>query len=447
MPRSFPSTGPLAVAALLLVAGGCASRGGIDPQAAADDIRARTGATARVEGKPAAGLPPGITVDDGLTQDEAVAVALWNNADFQVSVSDLGFARADLLEAGLLRNPVLALLFPVGPKQFEGTLRLPIEVLWERPRRVAAARVAGEVVAQRLVQSGLELAASVKVAHTDLLLAQDRQRLSDEAAALFKRIDQLTQSRLAAGDVSELEARAAHVDAARLAQDAARTRHDVEFSRVTLRSLLGFGLGGPAFEAVAPAGVPRPCGSADTLLRDALASRPDVRAAELNVEAAAKRMGWERSRILALTAVLDANGQGREGFEMGPGLDIGLPMFDRNQAGRARATAELQRASATYVAVQQRTAGDLRQAAAQFEQARESLAAWQTTILAPLQENVKAAERSFAEGDTSYLFVLDHARRLVEARVREREIEADLWRARARIERAIGRGCGTESGS
>ena len=37
--------------------------------------------------------------------------------------------------------------------------------------------------------------------------------------------------------------------------------------------------------------------------------------------------------MLALTAVLDANGQGREGFEMGPGLDVGLPAL-QSQPGR-----------------------------------------------------------------------------------------------------------------
>ena len=80
-------------------------------------------------------------VDDGLNQTEAVAIALWNNADFQASLTDLGFARADLVEAGLLRNPVLSLLFPVGPKRLEATLKWPIETLWERPLRIRGGRI------------------------------------------------------------------------------------------------------------------------------------------------------------------------------------------------------------------------------------------------------------------------------------------------------------------
>ena len=57
-----------------------------------------------------------------------------------------------------------------------------------------------------------------------LALAVDRERLAREAAALLARIDTLTQSRLAAGDIAELEARAAHVDAARAALDVERAR-------------------------------------------------------------------------------------------------------------------------------------------------------------------------------------------------------------------------------
>ena len=44
-------------------------------------------------------------------------------------------------------------------------------------------------------------------------------------------------------------------------------------------------------------------------------------------------------------------------------------------------------------------------------------------------------------GESSYLFVLENTRRLIEARVREREIAADEQRAQARIERAAGTAC------
>lgn len=429
------------MALALVVASGCASAAPFDPQSPAVGLRERTGAEAHVDGVVSTDLPTGVRLDDGLTPDEAVAVALWNNAMFQVSVSDLGFARADLLEAGVLTNPILSLLFPLGPKQFEATLKWPVEVLWERPRRVAAARLALDSAAQRLVHTGLDLVVSVRIGYADLSLALDREQLAKEAGALLARIDTLMQSRLAAGDIGELEARTARVDAARSAQEIQRAAYDVVIARERLSLLLGRPADAPALALAPPAETPAACGSTAELLREALIARPDVRAAEIGVHAAAARLGWERSRILALTAVLDANGQGREGFEVGPGIELGLPVLNHNQGTRARAAAQLQRASATYAALQQQVGLELREASAQVEQAQHALTAWRDTIAGPLETNVAEAERSFQLGDTSYLFVLENTRRVIEARVRERDLLADLQRAHARLERAVGRSC------
>ena len=402
-------------------------------------VRAGTGATMRF-GAQTPTLPAGVRIEDGLSREEAVAVALWNNAAFQVDVSRLGFARADLVDAGMIANPVLSLLFPVGPKQLEATLRWPIEVLWERPRRMAAAQLSLESAAHGLVQSGLDLALSVRIAHADLALAADRLALANEAAATFRRIDALTQSRLVAGDIAELDGRAARVDAARSAQDAERAGHDVTIARERLRLLMGLPTDDSPVSALEPSDAGE-CGTPAALLSHALAARPDLRAAELAVEAAAARLGWERSRVVALTAVLDANGRGSEGFEMGPGIDVGIPLFNRNQGGRLRAQAELQRASAAYVQLQQQVGLDVREASAQFDQARQSRLAWGEKILTPLRANLTDAEQSYSAGDTSYLFVLENSRRLIEARLREREIAADERRAQARLERAVGIGC------
>lgn len=431
----------LAVAVALAASVPCMAQQAPAVDRPADSLRARTGVDARVDGAATGLVPPGVRVDDGVTSDEAVALALWNNAAFQVSVTDLGFARADLVEAGIFTNPVLSLLLPIGPKQLEATLRWPIEVLWERPRRVRAARLALDAASERLVQAGLDLVLAVRTAYADATLAADRARLAQDAAALLARIDTLTQSRLAAGDISELEARTARVDAARAALEIDRARADAEMATARLMLLVGQPADQSALTLAASTSPAPVCASPPALVREALVARPDVRAAEIGVHAAAARLGWEQSRILAFTAVLDANGRGTEGFEIGPGIDLGLPVFNRNQGGKARAQAQLRQASAMYTALQQRVGYDVREAAALFDQAQASLTSWRETIVGPLEANVTGAERSFQEGDVSYLFVLENTRRLFEARVRERELVADQQRAQARIERAVGRSC------
>lgn len=434
----------LLVGLLLSVLSACASSGAVAPPPVSERLEALVGAGIRPAPSPTnTALPPGVNTGDGVTADEAVAIALWNNAAFQVSLSELGFARADLVEAGMLTNPVLSLLFPVGPKQLEAVLKWPVEVLWQRPRRVAAARLANEATAERLVTAGLDLVLAVRIAHADLSLATDRREHVRALAAVSSQVGTLTQSRLSAGDISALEARTTEVDAARAGLDAARTDQDIAIARERLRYLLGLAAETPLSVAPEP---PLPaCGSTDTLLREALAARPDVRAAELAIDAAAAQLGWEKSRVVALTAVLDANGQGRDGFEMGPGLDVALPLFARNQGGRARASAGLDRASAAYVAVQHLVGLELRTATTQLEQARESIDSWQKTVMAPLAISLTDAKAARASGEVSDLFVLDYTRRATDAAIRQREFSADLRRAHARLERALGRSCSAPS--
>src|SRR5439155_17029187 len=52
-----------------------------------------------------------------LTADSAVQVALLNNRELQATFEEIGIAQADLIEAGLLRNPIFVgdARFPIRP--------------------------------------------------------------------------------------------------------------------------------------------------------------------------------------------------------------------------------------------------------------------------------------------------------------------------------------------
>src|SRR3954452_22433786 len=70
-----------------------------------DDDRAAHEAVRRLLGRP-------------LTADAAMQVALLNNANLQATYEDLGVGQADLVQAGLLKNPVFSfeVRFPADPK-------------------------------------------------------------------------------------------------------------------------------------------------------------------------------------------------------------------------------------------------------------------------------------------------------------------------------------------
>ena len=73
-------------------------------------------------------LPPGVSIEDGLTADDVVQVALWNNAMFQATLVPLGVSSAQLLDAGLIADPQFQILFPFAPQHHEFTTFQAVDV-------------------------------------------------------------------------------------------------------------------------------------------------------------------------------------------------------------------------------------------------------------------------------------------------------------------------------
>ena len=432
-----------ALAAIALIASaGCASTGGAPTTTDVDTaIRARTPAAGLRLDREAA-MPPDVTLSDGLSQEEAVAIALWNSPSFQATLTDLGFARADLVEAGLLRNPIFSLLFPLGPKQLEFTIQYAFDALIQRPARVDAARLNAQAIGERLVWDALSLVAQVRTAHADAVTADRRVALATENAALTRRLADITDARLRAGDISDLDARAPRTDASRADAVRRAVEHDRDLTRLTLAALLGLDQPPEQLQPQRSAAYDAaPCTVDDARLKDALASRPDVRAAELTIEAATARARWEDSRVVALIAVLDANGRGTQGFEMGPGLNGEIPIFNRNQGGKARAAADIERASRLYAAARAQVIADVRSAGVRVSQAQQALEAWAGDIVPSLETELRQAASAYNAGETPLFTVLDVSRRLVDSRMRQLDAEANLFRTRIALDRAIGHSC------
>jgi len=441
----------LVVGAATLALGAAASDQSQNRQAPAPDrarvsgeVQKRTGRPLRPEApaRPPTGgaaVPPGVVLEPELSEDAAVATALWNNAALEVALSELGLAKADLLEAGLLRNPAFQVLFPVGPKPFESVLQWPVEALWQRPRRVAAARLNLEAVSSAVVQSGLDLARDVRVAYADLGLAQQRAAVGRQSAELRERIAALTEKRLAAGDISEMEASLPRVDARSAADQAQRFAREVEAARERLRLLLGLRGDRTALRAGALGGEARQLPEWPDLLKTALEARPDLRAAEVQVEAAARRARWERSRVLALvTPLLSVKDVGTAGVRAGPGLAAEIPLLQRNQGAVSRADAEVTRAAMRYAALRDQVELGIREGQVLYNQAAESLERLREQVRPEVERSIRLAERAYADGEVSYLFVLETTRQLYDVRIREMEAAASLRKALAQLERSVG---------
>ena len=389
-------------------------------------------------------IPAGVELSDGVSEDEAIRLAVWNNAALNETLAQLGVSRAQLLDAGLISDPEFTTFLPLGVKQLEFTVFQAVDVLWLQPVRVRAAELDLDQVSQSMVQNGLDMIRDVRIAHADLVLATDRAELSLEAAKLRQQIADLAQKRLAAGDISELEVTTSQIDAQQAKANADRARHDVNLARERLRVLLGLTQESSEVSVESPesqVGLPLDSqhSTLDSLLSEALAMRPDLRAAEIAAEAAGERAGLARKQFMNLDAVYDANSKGQRGsFESGPGLRMTLPIFNRNQGGIAIADAQWEQAARRYFTVRDQITLDVRTAYHQLLQASENLQTVRSTILPSLRTAEALARRNYEIGGAPYFLVLQTTGQFLDARLRELQLEADVRQAKAELDRAVG---------
>jgi cobalt-zinc-cadmium efflux system outer membrane protein len=436
----------LCVALALLAAASCGGCAPVDARASlktvAADLFARTGFHVGDEPAPpdGDGSLTRLASGEALTERQAVNFALLHNAAFQERLADLGLSRADVVQAGLIANPDATLLIPVGPKQLEATITAPLEALWLRGRRLDAAQRSADRAAEILTQAGLDLVRDARLAYADLVLARARMALFEESARLRERVAGIADARVRSGDAAPIDAATARVDALRAGQEARSLVHAVAVAEERLRAVMG---AGEVRAAIVPAGAsPEPAGAdwdVEALLSDALGGRPDARAAELAAAAARDRATLARVEWLSVAFLADANERGAAGFEAGPGFRFTLPVFNQNQGAIARADAEVERALRQQRTLHDRIILEVREAHVRFRQAREDFDAWRSRIRPALEEAVRLAERAYRNGQTPLVQVLDVNRQLLDARTREAQLASDLRRARAELERSVGR--------
>jgi cobalt-zinc-cadmium efflux system outer membrane protein len=434
----------LAPLGLILLAG-CASvdlRAGFPEVGAA--VEERHGA--RIAWSPGPELDPESTealrslLQKRLTADDVVQVALLGNRDLQAMYADLGVAKADLVQAGLFRNPILdaAVLFHLGPIRPDLQLGVAFSLLdalyVPLRKRVAAAQFeeAKLAVTGAVLDAALEARSAFYIHQADEQLLELRQTVVQALAASFevsRRLHEagnitdldLTRDR-AAMEASKLELRSAEV-AARL-------------SRERLNSVLG--LSGPETAWEVDQRLPElPAASLQIgdVERSAIARSIDLARARQRIVSAGQQAGYHRATafIPELDLGVGAERESDEPWGIGPSVSIPIPLFDQGQARIARAASELRRAQQEHYALAVRIRATAR-AARERLQGAEDRARYYRDIVLPLQERiVNEAQLQYNAMQIGILQLLRDRERQIETGVAYVEALREYWLARAEL--------------
>jgi cobalt-zinc-cadmium efflux system outer membrane protein len=382
-----------------------------------------------------------------LTLDAAVQIALLNNRTLQAVYEQLGIAQADLVQAGLLENPILAA--DVRAPTAEGAaigaglgLMQEFIALLQIPLRKRVAQSAFEEAQLTASAAVLDLVLAVKRAFYRLAGAQqllELHRTVVEAAGLSADVARRQHQ---AGNVTELDLaneRALHEQAR---ADLARAETEVAGDREELSALMGVWgadtdwrltsrLPEPPRAEIAPEGL-------ETL---AVKQRLDLAAARQRVQGillARDLASWYRLLPAGALGVA-AEREVEDGvWSVGPAVELPIPIFDQGQAKVVARSAEVRKREHEHAALAVAIRSQVRRTRTRMLQAR-ALAEHYWTVLLPLRVRVLQQTQLEYNAMLVGVFQLLVAKRdEIDAGRGYIEALRDYWIARTDLESAVG---------
>ena len=432
---------------MLLAVAGCAS---VPPRAGFDEASELVARRAPYTLRWNTGSPEDSLVDRRLRAmlrgeigvDTAVQIALLRNARLQATFEEIGIAQADLVQAGLLRNPVFSAAWLFGPTpgvQGAGLL-FPFIDLLQRPlrRRVAAERA--DVVTAAVADAVVRLVADVRVAYTEATASRELLVLRERTAQVTSASATTAKAMHDAGNVSDLDLASERVLAAQARADLRLARAHAVVARETLARLMGLPTADSSWSV--PERLPLPADDALPLGRVealAIANRLDFAAALKEAEAAARAAGLTRAFALLpdgqIGVQLDREPDGRF---IGPVLSVPLPLFDQGQPAVSAAQARYRQALRRHEALRIEILADSRALRETLVAARERALHFRNDVL-PLRHMVLVeSQKHFNAMDLSLFTLLMAKQGEIDAGVASVGAVKDYWVARAELERAVG---------
>ena len=354
--------------------------------------------------EPAAGSRTGEGVtsalSDSMTLPAALALALRSHPDIRLALADLEVARADSLFARVPAfNPEIELQSARGGRSYgsgtDGSFELgasqELELWGKRGARQSVATARSRTGAAVLLAKLQEIESEVRARFERALFLQDRLQALGELTELDRRVVRSSEARVRDGSITPLTGRLTGLDLLRVETQGRRARSDHRQALVALGVAIGTELPDSTrlSGTITADSLRAPEDSVVALAlqrrrdRDVLRRQIDERRAELQL---AQREGRPNITLGAGLAI-ERQAFGAGDFSGDPTVvrgitgardtdhlwrarvSVPLALWQRNQAGRARALAEISRGEAEYDRFVSRTRLEVLAAVRRFEEA------------------------------------------------------------------------------
>jgi outer membrane protein, heavy metal efflux system len=377
--------------------------------------------------------------------DDAVQIALLRNRGLQASYEEIGISQADLVQAGLLQNPVFSGRVrwsdAGGKPDIELGLAQNFLSLLFLPARTQVATAKFEAVKARVANEVLDLAAETREAFLHYAGAMQLAEVLRRSAEGAQVSVDLSKRMLDAGNVSELAyaREQAAFESARI--ELARAEAEAASAREKVTRLMGLAGTDAAWRAIPKLpDLPAERLPFDRLEALAIERNLKLAAAKAEAQGLAQTLGYTRSFawLDQIEIGIDTEKESSGDRLTGPSVGLPIPLFSTGQAERARAASELRQAEQRLL----QQAVDLR---SQVREQRErlirtrALAEQYAKVVIPLQRRI--VDLGLQQYNYMLIGVFDVlAAKQNEIAAYRSYVEAvrDHWIARTELDRALG---------
>lgn len=369
---------------------------------------------------------------NSVSLDAAIDEALKNNLQLIAQRLQVSVAETQEITARLRPNPVLTVsgqtldllgakyvpTTPFGPNQFNVRTDFPIERGKKREARIGVAKEEKSLAELNVREATRQLIAAVQNAFVAVQQAKEDLKLAQENSDRLQSLVKINESRLAAGDLAQVELDRSRVAALQYSAAVQQAQLRQEQAKLDLALAMGRrskGMGmGDDFDVSGDLRREAVTALPPALLQSALERRPDyLSGKELQARSRADlRLQLANGKVdySVGTEFTKQVAYGISGNSMGLYFNVPLPVFNRNQGEIARAQREIQSNGARTNALEAQIGSEVEKAYRQYVVARRLLESVESEMLTKARSVRETTEYSYRRGEASLVEYLDAQR-------------------------------------
>jgi outer membrane protein, heavy metal efflux system len=353
----------------------------------------------------------------------------------QVQIAEAGVTGAKVLPNPRINYGRYDLISGFTAAQFNGnqqqvsSVDIPLLIAGQREVRQRAAEQGVSAARAQAQLAAAELARRTWALFEQLLAAEARVRVLEDAQTHLQRVKNIVVGRAASGAASAYEVLRLSVEEAGIAARLADRRSEVTSNGGEIGTLLGFPGWFPRADGqLKPIGVSVDLATLRTLAEQRNPAVEAARRAETAANAAvtgAKRERWPVP-VVSLGSTWTNSPDSLTSFL---GLSVEVPLFDRKQGSIAKAHAEQQTALLTLAATTAETRAEVERATRVLTERQASLRSFEANALGQLESLDRMAEDAYRLGQGGLVQLLDATRARTDLRLTHLDLQEAVTKA------------------